>query len=264
MTGGGHGSGQRCDVGPALSVVIPAFNEAAGLEATLERVCRYLAGRGEPCEVIVVDDGSDDATFAVACRVADRVAAGGGPAVVRVLRHARRRGKGAAVRTGMLAAAGRRRLMCDADLSADIGQLERLEAALDAGCDVAIGSRDLPACVLAVPQPRWRRWLAAAFRAYRRRLILPDLRDTQCGFKLFEGGLARRVFARQRLCGWLFDCEVLLRARRLGGRICEVPVVWRDRGPSRVRALRAAVGAVAAVLWLRWRLGRGDVCGKKC
>lgn len=243
---------------PALSVVIPAFNEATTLPATLERIAGYLAARRGPCEVIVVDDGSDDDTCAVACACADRIAAGGGPVAVRVLRHHRRRGKGAAVRTGMLAARGRRRLFCDADLSTDIDQLERLEAALEAGCDIAIASRDRPGAVLERPQPLLRRTLAAVFRTIRRWLILPDLHDTQCGFKLFDGELATRVFTPLRLSGWMFDCEVLLRARRLGARICEVPVVWRDRRPSRVRPIRDGCRALAAVGWLRWRLGRGD------
>ena len=87
--------------------------------------------------------------------------------------------------------------------------------------------------------------------------MLPELRDTQCGLKLFEGELAERVFGAQRLEGWLFDCEVLLRARRLGARICEVPVVCRDRQPSRVRLWRDGIAAVAAAIWLRLRLGRG-------
>ncbi len=243
---------------PSLSVVIPAFNEAATLTATLERVAGFLAARGGPCEVIVVDDGSSDDTWAVACACADRIAAAGGPVVVRVLRHDRQRGKGAAVRTGMLAARGHRRLMCDADLSTDIDQLERLEAVLDAGCDIALASRDRPGAVLENPQPPWRRALATLFRTVRRSLILPDLHDTQCGFKLFNGELATRVFTPLRLRGWSFDCEILLRARRLGARICEVPVVWRDRRPSRVRPIRDGCSAVAAVLWLRWRLGRGD------
>lgn len=233
---------------PTLSIVIPAFNEAGRIERTLECIRAYAARTR--CELIVVDDGSDDGTGDIVRRFAP------GPLDLRLLTNPANRGKGHSVRRGMLAAAGQAVLMCDADLSAPIEELEKLRAWLARGYAVVIGSRDRPDSRLDPSQPLVRRWMAWLFRALRRRWLLPGLSDTQCGFKLFRREVAREVFARQTVDGWLFDCEVLGIADRLGYRIKEVGIVWRNHPDSRVKLLRAALTAVPTLLAIRRRLAK--------
>jgi glycosyltransferase involved in cell wall biosynthesis len=234
---------------PRLSVVIPAYNEAARLPATLARVRSHLEARGELFEIVVADDGSRDGT--------ERVALAAGAPFVRVLRSPTNRGKGHAVRRGMLAATGVRRLMSDADLSTPIEELSRLEAELDAGYDVAIGSRALPGATIEVHQPRYREGMGRLFNWCVRRLLLPRLHDTQCGFKLFSAVAAETAFSRARLDGFCFDVEALFLAERAGYRIAERPVVWRNDAASRVTLVRGGL-AFADLLRIRWNAWRGD------
>jgi len=235
---------------PALSIVIPAFNEARRLGHTLELVRAWVMRTGRSVELIVVDDGSTDTTAEIVRQHAAE------PPAVQLLTNPVNRGKGYSVARGMLAARGARVLMCDADLSTPIEEIDKLWTWLDQGFDVVIASRDLPDSHLDPPQPRLRRWAAWLFRALRRRLLLPELRDTQCGFKLFTRAAAQAIFARQTLHGWLFDCEALGLAQRLGYRVKEVGVIWRHRTHSRVRPLREALVAVPTLLAIRRRLAR--------
>jgi glycosyltransferase involved in cell wall biosynthesis len=211
---------------PELSVVIPAYNEAERLPRTLERVRAYLDGQGRPYEILVVDDGSLDETVA-------RAQAAGG-AHLRLLSNGVNRGKGYSVRQGMLAARGARRLMTDADLSTPIEELPRLAQRLDEGCDVVIASRALPGSRIEVRQGAFRENMGRAFNLLVRLLVLPGLRDTQCGFKLFSAAAAEAAFARTRLDGFAFDVEALFIARRRGFRVAELPVVWRNDAATRV------------------------------
>jgi dolichyl-phosphate beta-glucosyltransferase len=211
---------------PWMTVVIPAFNEERRLPLTLAAVVAYFRERGVPFEVLVADDGSADGT---AC-----LAAGAG-AEVRVLRLPHR-GKGAAVRAGVLASGGDLVLMTDADLSTPITELDRLVAAL-ARSDVAIGSRNVDGARVAVPQGLGRRVMGRAFNLLVRALLLPGLRDTQCGVKLYRREAALAVFDRCRTDGFAFDVEALALARRLGYQVAEVPVEWRNSPDSRVRPL---------------------------
>jgi dolichyl-phosphate beta-glucosyltransferase len=212
---------------PALSVVVPALNEEDRLPRTLERIVAHLGRRHEGYELVVVDDGSRD-------RTAERAQAAGAT----VLRNETNRGKGYAVRRGMLAARGARRLMTDADLSTPIEELDRLSARMDEGHDVVIGSRALPGARIEVRQPWYRENMGRLFNLFVRALAVPGVTDTQCGFKLFSGMAARDVFSSARLDGFSFDVEVLFLARRKGYRIAEVPVVWRNDAASRVSLLR--------------------------
>jgi dolichyl-phosphate beta-glucosyltransferase len=231
---------------PEVSVVIPAYNEAARLPRTLERVSRFLSGR--PHEIVVVDDGSTDET-ATAARAA------AGPGLV-LLRHEDNRGKGYAVRRGMLAARGQRRLMTDADLSTPIEELARVEACLDAGYDVAIGSRAMPGAQVEVRQPWYRENVGRLFNVFVRILAVPGLLDTQCGFKLFSARAADAVFGAARLDGFSFDVEALFIARQLGYRVAEVPVVWRNDTATRV-GLLGGFQAFPDLLRIRWNDWRG-------
>jgi len=236
---------------PPLSVVIPAFNEARRLPATLARVGEHLAAQGRPHEILVVDDGSSDGTADVARSAG---------ADVRVLRHEPNRGKGYAVRRGMLAATGARRLMTDADLSTPIEELARLEAELDRGWDVAIGSRAVAGARVEVHQPAYREAMGRVFNVLVQVLLLPGLADTQCGFKLFTAGAADAAFRACRLDGFSFDVEALYVARLRGLRIAEVPVVWRNDAATRV-SLGGGGTAFLDLLRIRLAAWRGDYDG---
>jgi dolichyl-phosphate beta-glucosyltransferase len=211
-------------VPPSLSVVIPAFNEESRLGPTLERVRAHLAARGGELEIIVVDDGSTDGTAAVA-------RAAGAPG--RVIELGRNRGKGAAVRAGMLAATGARILFSDADLATPIDELAKLEGHLDAGYDIAIASRALAQSDIRVRQHPIRELMGRTFNVVVRSLLLGGIRDTQCGFKLFTAAAAHDLFGRATLDGFAFDVEILHLARNRY-RIAEVPVVWRHVEESKV------------------------------
>jgi dolichyl-phosphate beta-glucosyltransferase len=211
---------------PTLSVVIPAYNEARRLPETLARLRAWLASMAWPAELVVVDDGSTDGTAQIA-----RDTCGEG---ITVLRHEPNRGKGYAVRRGMLAATGERRLMTDADLSTPIEELPRLVRELDDGAEIAIGSRAVAGARIEVHQSVYREAMGRTFNRLVQLLLLPGLRDTQCGFKLFSARAAGEAFGSCRLDGFSFDVEALFIARRRGLRIVEVPVVWRNDEASRV------------------------------
>jgi dolichyl-phosphate beta-glucosyltransferase len=211
---------------PDLTVVIPAYNEASRLPRTLERVRGYLDAQRADYELLVVDDGSQDDTAA-------RARAAGGPRLVLVSNDGNR-GKGYSVRRGMLAARGRRRLMSDADLSTPIEELPRLAARMDEGYDVVIASRALPGSRIEVHQPFYRENMGRLFNLLVRLAVVPGLRDTQCGFKLFSAAAAEAAFSASRLDGFAFDVEALYLARRRGFRIAELPVVWRNDAATRV------------------------------
>lgn len=224
---------------PALSIVVPALNEEDRLPRTLARIASHLGRRGGAYEVLVVDDGSRDGTAA-------RAEAAGAT----VLRNEANRGKGFAVRRGMLAARGARRLMTDADLSTPIEELDRLYARMDEGHDVVVGSRALPGSRIEVRQRWYRENMGRLFNLFVRALAVPGLRDTQCGFKLFSAAAARDVFSAARLDGFSFDVEALFLARKKGYRIAEVPVLWRNDAASRV-SLAGGVLAFPDLLRIR-------------
>ena len=236
---------------PLLSIVIPAFNEQARLPATLARIRQHLLDKGLSHEILVVDDGSSDATAACA-----RDALGDS---VRVLQNHRNRGKGFSVRRGMLEARGERLLMSDADLSTPIEELTPLMRKLDEGFDVVIASRALPGAQVLVRQPFFRESMGRLFNLLVRALVLPGLHDTQCGFKLFRAEPARQAFSRARFEGFSFDVEVLYIAKRRGHRIGEVPVTWRNDAATRV-TLFGGSAAFLDVVRIRWGglLGRYD------
>jgi len=231
-----------------LSVVIPAYNEAARIGRTIGALVEYASRTGIDCDLIVADDGSDDGTAEVVIQAAQErigfIVVYGNVNV----------GKGRAVHAGMVEAKGEVILMCDADLPTPFEEIEKLLPWLEQGYDVVIGSRDMPESRLDPPQPFGRRLMARVFRALRRRLLLPAIRDTQCGFKLFRREAAREIFLRTTVPGWLFDCEVLGIAERLGYRIKEVGVIWRNHPDSRVNVLREALRALPTLLAIRRRL----------
>jgi dolichyl-phosphate beta-glucosyltransferase len=214
-----------------LSVVVPCFNEETRLPRSLDAALSYLASSGRRHEVIVVDDGSCDGTSRLihdAERQHDQVRG-------LILPH--NRGKGRAVAEGVAISRGSLVLVSDADFSAPMGELSKLEAAIDHGADVAIGSRAKRGA-REVDQPMHRRAMGKGFNLLVQALLLPGLWDTQCGFKLFRGDVARDLFSRLRTDGFAFDVEILYMARRSGRTISEVPVRWINSATTRVQAVR--------------------------
>jgi dolichyl-phosphate beta-glucosyltransferase len=231
------------------SVVIPAFNEAGRLPRYLEEIITYFESRGEPYEIIVVDDGSRDGT-------ADRVREVAGAAPVRVIPLAGNEGKGAAVRHGMLAAVGAYRMFADADGATPISELKRLEAALAAGADVAIGSRTMRDPGVSVVARSHRVLAGRLFNGLVARLGLPDVGDSQCGFKAFTARAAETIFGHLRTRGFGFDVELLMLARWYGLRVAEVAVNWSDKPGSKVGVLKTGPGMLWEILRARVRMAR--------
>jgi dolichyl-phosphate beta-glucosyltransferase len=227
-----------------LSVVIPAFNEAGRIEETLASLCDALPGMASTWEIRLVDDGSTDDTV----RRVEAVAARKPRVVVQREPH---RGKGGAVRAGMLAAAGRLRFMCDADLSMPAAELARFMALVPARCDVAIASRELSGA-RRIGEPPHRHLMGRAFNALVRWLAVPGIADTQCGFKMFSREAALSIFPRVTTDGWAFDIEALVIARESGLRVIEVPVEWHYREQSRVSVLADPVRMTGEL----WRIHR--------
>jgi len=235
----------------ALSVVIPAFNEARRIGPTLAAVRSWLESRAVPAEIIVVDDGSRDGT---ADRAREALAGFEGSRIIAVPEN---RGKGAAVRTGVLEARGDLILVSDADLSTPIEEVEKLRARIEEGADIVIGSRALLGADLQVRQRALRESMGKFFNRLVRGLVLKGVPDTQCGFKLFHREAARAVFSESRVCGFCFDVEILALASRQGLCVRQVPVVWRNSPHSRVRLIRSSLRMIADLVRLRRRIGRG-------
>ena len=218
----------------SLSVVIPAYNEEARLPGTLARVTEWLAGRAFSfSEIVVVDDGSSDGTAAVIERESCS-----NPAL-RLLRNPGNRGKGYAVRHGMLEARGEWLLYTDADLSTPIEEADKLYSAADSeGAVIAIGSRALDRSLVSVHQSIFREYSGQFFNVAMRALTGLPFHDTQCGFKLYQSRAARAVFARQQLNGFSFDVEDLYIAQRCGMKSIEVPVRWANVVGTKVSLLQ--------------------------
>lgn len=230
---------------PFLSVVIPSYNEEGRLPPTLARIGEYLAEQDYESEILVVDNASSDRTSEVARQAGATVLA------------EPRRGKGAAVRTGMLAARGEYILFSDADLSTPIEEVEKLLAELRAGADVAIASRGLPESNLVKRQPWYRELVGRTGNLLVRMMAVRGIADTQCGFKLFPREIARRVFPAQRLTGAAFDVEVLFIVRHAGWKIAEVPVTWIDSPETRFSRVRDSLDALKDLVRIRWNWLRG-------
>jgi dolichyl-phosphate beta-glucosyltransferase len=241
----------RADARPAprLSVVIPAYNEAARLGPYLDEVRGYLdtAYPGE-YEVLVVDDGSTDDTAGLVRR-----AAAGWPRL-RLISHEVNKGKGAAVRTGVLASTGRRVLFADADGATPIAEEWRLAAALAGGAALAAGSRYVPGPGVSRDRNLRRAVAGAVFAQAARRLVGVAVRDTQCGFKMFDAAAGRALFAAGAETGYLFDVELLALAERYGYAVAEVAINWSERPGSKVRFVRDSLRMFAGLWRLRARL----------
>jgi dolichyl-phosphate beta-glucosyltransferase len=214
------------------------------LGTTLLRVVEYLRARGGTWEVLVVDDGSRDRTF--------EVAAGFSEQGVQPLRLPANRGKGAALRRGVLNSRGRRVLLMDADQSTPIRDLELLEPHLETAA-VVLGSRAVAASRVERRQPFYREWMGKIFNRLVRWVAVDEVRDTQCGFKLLDGDAARRLFADMTVDRFAYDVELVWLARRRGLGVAEVGVSWSNHPDSRVDPLKDSLRMLWDVLTLRWR-----------
>jgi glycosyltransferase involved in cell wall biosynthesis len=235
---------------PFVSIVIPAYNEAERLPATLMQLGQFLRAEDYRAEVVVVDDGSSDDTAGVVER-----AAAADP-LLRLVR-APHRGKGAAVRRGMLEARGAARVMCDADLSMPAYELPKLLAPLAAGADVALATRE-GAGARRIGEPELRHLMGRVFNTLVRLFAVPGLHDTQCGFKAFTAASAEALFGRGTIDGFGFDVEVLYLARKRRLRLVEVPIAWYYQASSRVSPVRDTIRMVRDVLRVRWNDARGS------
>lgn len=232
---------------PYLSLVFPAFNEAERLPRTLDRCVEYLRGRGYSFEIIVVDDGSVDGTSEVA-----RGCMEGKDVDFRVIRFETNRGKGHVVKSGLLEAKGDVLFFSDADLSTPIEELEKMLPLFAEGWDVVIGSRGLSDSDIRRRQPAHRGIAGRVFNVLVQLLVLPGIRDTQCGFKGFARKTIEPITSVQRVLGFAFDVEMLLIARRLGYSIKEVPVIWHDDGRSKIRLFRDGLGMFLDLLKIKF------------
>jgi dolichyl-phosphate beta-glucosyltransferase len=238
---------------PRLSIVIPAYNEAARIELALDRVLAFVAERALEAEVVVVDDGSSDSTSLIV----QRFIAGHPRGRVVLLRMGVNRGKGAALRAGVAASRGGRILLMDADLATPIEELDRLWAALDAGAHVAVASRAIAGANITRSQSRLREWSGRAGNLWIQALAVPGIQDTQCGFKLFEGEWGRRLWSQSHEERFGVDVEVLcLARRRFHLEIAEVGVRWEHRDGSKVK-VRDYFDVFLKVPLILWSVMRG-------
>jgi dolichyl-phosphate beta-glucosyltransferase len=237
---------------PQYSIVIPAYNEAARIPATLDAVVACIRSRGWSAEVVVVDDGSRDATADVVRAFAARAPE------VRLLQNAGNRGKGFSVRNGLLRSLGEIVMFTDADLSAPIEEAERLFAAIAGGADIAIGSRWLERSRQTIRQPFYRRFFGRCFNGVTRAVMGLSFADTQCGFKAFTRAAAQTVSQLQTIDRWGFDPEILFIALKRGYRIEEVPVSWAHDERTRISYLKDGIRMLQDIAIVRWNalLGR--------
>lgn len=227
-----------------LSIVIPAYNEAERLPDTLNRIAKYLKHDQRSVEVLVIDDGSTDATVQAAEQA---------PLKVRVIRQPKNMGKGAAVRTGMAAAGGDWQYLCDADLSTPIEDLEKLwSRRYDA--DIILGSRRAVGAEVTKHQAWWKERLGQLGNILIQLLVAPGIKDTRCGFKLFNRH-TQKLFQQQRLNGFSYDDEIIFLARLHDMRVIEVPVRWVNDARSKVKSSDyvKTILDLAKIHYFRWR-----------
>jgi glycosyltransferase involved in cell wall biosynthesis len=234
---------------PELSIIIPAFNEERRLPRGLAKIRDYLATRnlvGGQVEIIVVDDGSSDRTAAIAEEASRELPA------LRLVLNRENRGKGYSVRRGVLEARGRIALFTDADLSAPIEEADKLLAAIEAGNDVAIGSRAIDRSLIFVRQARLRELAGMIFNGFVRLFTGLSFQDTQCGFKAFVRERSLIVFEQQRIEGFGFDPEILFLAKRHGLRAVEIPVRWAHDPATKVHVVRDSLLMFLDLVYIRW------------
>ncbi|GFE58399.1 glycosyl transferase [Geobacter sp. AOG1] len=233
-----------------LSIVIAAFNEEVRLPMTLRKIHGYVTSRKLTSEIIVVDDGSSDGTAGLT------EALSGDIPELRLISYPQNRGKGHALRTGVLASRGGLVLLTDADLSTPIEELERLRPFIDNGsCHVAIGSRALAMSRITKRQPWWRQGMGKIFNRFVKALVINDYSDTQCGFKLFTGETARSLFSKAHIDRFAYDVEILALAKKNGYRVAEVPIEWINAPGSKVHPVEDSLQMLKDLCRIRLTIG---------
>ncbi len=226
-----------------LSLILPAYNEEHRLPECMEKVAGYVASRSEPIEVILVENGSKDRTYEMACEYAKQYP------WLKVLQE-KKPGKGNAVRRGMLEARGKYRMFADVDFSMPISEVDHFIPPALGDYQVAIGSREVPGAVR-YNEPPNRHFTGRVFNLIVRILAVPGIHDTQCGFKSFSAEAAEKLFRAQKIDGWAFDAEVLFIAQHYGYRIIEVPVQWYYDGNSKINVIRDSIKMFRELLSIR-------------
>ncbi len=230
-----------------ISLVIPAYNEASRIQTTVREALEYFAGKRQACEIIVSADGTDGT------REAAQTLAAAHPQI-RVIGSPERGGKGRGIRQAVQLATGDVIGFSDADNKTPISEFDVIEPLLRAGREVVIGSRGMRGSRIERAQPLYRRVGSRGFALFMQTAVgLPGIVDTQCGFKFFQGDVARDLFRRQRIDGYMFDVEILYIARQRGYRIEEVAVRWRDDGDSRLNLVAGNLRNMRDILGIRWR-----------
>lgn len=234
---------------PLLSIIIPAYNERLRLSATVACVDDFLKGQPYASEILIVENASSDNTYELALDLQKKIS------TLQVLREPVK-GKGQAVKRGMLTAHGVYRLICDADLAMPVTEFPKFIPPILKNCDLAIASREVSGAKR-YNEPLYRHLVGRVFNYLVRKLVLPGLQDTQCGFKCFRGAIVHDVFKRQTMMGWAFDVELLAIARQLGYSIQEIPIQWYYGSHSRVRLLVDAPSMFNDLLRIRSNLRKG-------
>ena len=229
-----------------MSIIIPAYNEEKRLPIYLTRVLEYLKFQDFSAEVLVVDDGSTDSTAEVVERIS------GVNNLIKLIRLPENRGKGYAVKAGMLAASGKLRLFADADGATPITELAHLQKAVDSGADVAIASRAMKDDSCTISAHLHRKVIGRVFHFIVSTFAVKGLRDTQCGFKLFTAKAAQVAFQNQRINDFGFDVEILFLCQQNGYRIAEVPVNWTDIEGSKVNLIRDSMRMFLDIFKIRF------------
>ncbi|HMN60655.1 MAG TPA: glycosyltransferase family 2 protein [Anaerolinea sp.] len=235
---------------PFLSIILPAHNEEQRLPPSLKKVQAFIDAQPYPAEVIVVENGSTDGTYAAARGFLERMP------TLRVVQESGR-GKGLAVRRGMLEAPGEYRIFCDVDFSMPVEQISNFIPPALPQVDVAIASREAPGAKR-YGEPELRHFIGRGFNTLVRWMALPGLQDTQCGFKCFRGDVAARIFPLQTITGWTFDVEVLFIARKMGYSILEVPIPWYYNADSKVRVIKDSIHMFTDLIDIRLKALRGQ------
>jgi len=233
-----------------VSVIIPAYNEERRIGKTLQEIIQYLDRKGFQYEIIVVDDGSRDDTRNAVARA--------GNEKTRMLQNGANKGKGYSVRKGIMDARQDLVLFSDSDLATPIEEFEKLLEQTDKGYDIAIASRNLKESKIAVSQPFYRQIMGKTFPFIVKAILGLRIRDTQCGFKLFKAEAAKRIAQLQAIDRFAFDAEMLFLAKRLGYKICEVPVAWMDKKGSKVSPIKDGFLMLKDIIKVRANQMKGE------
>lgn len=224
-----------------ISIIIPSYNEEERIGVSLEKIINYVKSENINAEILVVDDGSKDKTSEIASNFPE----------VRVIKQDKNRGKGAAVRRGMLEAKGDFRVFSDADLSTPIYEIKKLKEQYQNGYDVCIGSRAVDYSMIKEHQPWYREMMGKTFNKIVQLLVVKGIKDTQCGFKGFKKEAAENIFSKQKIDGFAFDVELVFLAGKLNYKIIEIPVEWYNDERSKVNPITDSTKMFLEILKIR-------------